>query len=1746
MAFLLYKRLWRGCDGCAGLGGDGLEVGGGLPHIKVMTWAQDMLRVRGWSVAAWAVALVLVSGEGWAQSGSFPLLSLGAGDVGAMQTAFATQWLLFSKNAAGTGGAALFYITLAAALIGAILIVVNKKYQDLATFGSWFILLLCLVFAPYNSRLLFYPVAGNSCNVNPVTVGIGGTITAGDVCGFTPQVVALHVGSTVSLLLKTTFTSMNLSDGVQNMVDMMNLRNNPSLSGQSPQASLDALKAFQDDAACGGKNAIPMPKDLYQAPTADGVTPPVAPPAAGEAFVTAKDVRSDFFKHLMMADGGSSATYPPAMKLYRSIPAGWEQAGVVGAYLQGISNILYASGIRTPDGSNGGKYVITQAGTANGSIMPLKEAVDKIFEQFNQGNGGTDYMPSSIAFLFADGDNPSSNGALNGRRALERQYKGANVLKAVFCGRSSTSSNTRSGKNPCDTSAGMTKFDALGIDNMPVGVERFQRIGGTINRNGILTGGQVSAVGNTCADKSDAAFRKIMGNAIWADNACPGFKSVVEAMADPGKRAQLPEIVKNVTGAVGCMNNPKVAEMLKSLTKLIDAPGGRPEGVVQFMMQNHLEAAQKAAATQQQTQAGQTTGGPRSFNPTDMKAGILGSIGGGVFGWFAGMVSDIMMALGLLFAGPLAVMALTIIQSLVKLALMTMIIVTPLVFIAGVLMPAQAMGMLFVVVVGTFVLSMVPATFHIINFLVDVLSATFNTQDMWQSYVNTGAVLWGAAFMYFNIVGLTMFIMFKLGDPGNLSKLSGLDGVAQKLAKTSAAVMAAAVLPLVAAGAGAAGAAMGGKTGAVLGAAGKLAKAKSGVGGLMDAIKNGEAMSTVPVNPKAKEEDVGDGKQISDDMQKSLDGMFGDDEESKRRYLDASPEQQAAISEALAFGSTAKEGDVLGGNGEFGGMTARYTNQRWELRGGAQADGTMAVGGDGRTVLPGGNAGAPGRPLPDGLQVIAGGGGVAQVLGAVQVAGGRLDSIGELTKAGNVDRVESIGTLGAGSVAASREGQTEEERERGVQRTQLEGGRLDQAGRPAEGGEGPTPPVAGPVDTEKKPAVETPKLMADLVAYKQAKIAEFKDHPAAVAAMNNATPEQVKQMQAGDAKMYIDGDKAEILATNEANYRNTNAQIDKASVLMQQDKDPYMKQMHATFNEGIKGITEAIKDGLGGLSVETAAKKLQEQDDPGSVSIGRSMLSGFMGGIKALGGAGAIPYLGPILKEAVNEFYQAPQRVRADRMKYRETHGGAAGNFASEWWNSTSMNADATRQKYFEAELGSINGAVKYRTAGSGAATVSSAFEGARVNANNLVLGHQGKLMAQLTSQLEAGGGVLTANAALLGAKQNFSDVKSALADALKLGIMSGTKEGVTMGAGVAAVAAKKLPDAYGDIWAARKKYHMAVARESQGVNLLSPTETFGALRRLKPGVGEADRAIRQKMIQADAWSQQSLALAARPAAIQQAFARKAQNPTFWNPNLEVGGEEYTDTDGTKKTRYGIKINNAGVLASMAAADATHALMKGQEKAMLNYYSMMTKSAKRIGTAVGDTFLKDANTASYVKRGFDPGDYQIQGMLDSFKGKMGFMGDMRKAEYLLRSMQVAGGDYLGGNFYKKDKAAVEDAVKKMQAGTMSADAAKAAMAGLGTDYFKGIADKFGADMAKNAAELEKALKGVMGHMGGVTAEFGKYESAAKNWAGQVYVAHPETPMKDLKAKKVRGRTSGVGDAENMIKAALEEVLDERE
>lgn len=197
------------------------------------------LTPTGWAMPFGFAAILLVFVLGLAPEASaedisryaFPFLSNSLEQAKVLANAFGTQMLLFT-SAIGAGMPAFTYLAAFATMMGALVLVFMRQFKPSVVF-PWLLCVGLVLFVPLNSRLLFTPINIQQQNTQFLMETQLGVVDAGalknlpvlsrfthngescatnpDGCGFTPQLVAVHLASTFQLIFSDLFRSTEWS-----------------------------------------------------------------------------------------------------------------------------------------------------------------------------------------------------------------------------------------------------------------------------------------------------------------------------------------------------------------------------------------------------------------------------------------------------------------------------------------------------------------------------------------------------------------------------------------------------------------------------------------------------------------------------------------------------------------------------------------------------------------------------------------------------------------------------------------------------------------------------------------------------------------------------------------------------------------------------------------------------------------------------------------------------------------------------------------------------------------------------------------------------------------------------------------------------------------------------------------------------------------------------------------------------------------------------------------------------------------------------------------------------------------------------------------------------------------------------------------------------------------------------------------------------------------------------------------------
>ena len=209
---------------------------------------------------------------------------------------------------------------------------------------------------------------------------------------------------------------------------------------------------------------------------------------------------------------------------------------------------------------------------------------------------------------------------------------------------------------------------------------------------------------------------------------------------------------------------------------------------------------------------------------------IVGQIGGPL-GEMATKLTVFGIEVLSMFAGAEAIVYIEFLALMLKMALFGILMITPVAFLIGLLVPGYARGIIILTVAVPTVLALVPMTLTLVNVMLHLVWNQFASPDDTMRAI----FLCAASGIYTSVVGITLWLMFKIGDPAsaiaNMAKLdSAAGGIADKgvdaTKKVAMAGATVAALPAI----GAAGASL-------IGAA-KIGSKAIAEQGLMGAVMN--------------------------------------------------------------------------------------------------------------------------------------------------------------------------------------------------------------------------------------------------------------------------------------------------------------------------------------------------------------------------------------------------------------------------------------------------------------------------------------------------------------------------------------------------------------------------------------------------------------------------------------------------------------------------------------------------------------------------------------------------------------------------------------------------------------------------------------------------------------------------------------------------------------------------------------------
>lgn len=728
---------------------------------------------------------------------SFPDFGPFETQVRYLEAGFGIAQQFFNQAAGVDGGGALQYLALTAALIGFIMVVLQKKNHALGVLIPWLVIVFIMLAGPYNSKLLFVSAKNNDASVagGQLSSLVPGGFIAPDQVGFTPQILSIHVMSTLHRLFYDFFSERNIENYIDANIAQAKFNNGTSLTlGDS------SYKALKDAEAC-----VQPESPATNAPT-NSATSNVAP----QTFNTAiNDIINQGFR----ADFNGTVRLPII-----ALPSTIEE--VNGSAATYISNINTIADNVLPSGSFELANLQTPAS--------LTTLVNQIFTDPNSAivkeyNGSTRASPRHLAYFVAPSANIQNSVAAKSRAdglvlgdAMEmRIMRNSDLFKKL----SGTLSET--------------PVSQAGVVGGNAGVSIEERIEN-----------QVVTVINNCEDQLTHARKGVIRDALNRGGIDSGLIDLLQDSFENEtslSAEQIQPFTQSSHGPTklianryiksdlpGHDNNPQVATAAL-LNQILDNS-----------VRNHQAGLQNTAVT-----------GPNQANAFDSRLANNSNgvtVVNGVSRAFAGLTKPVIQLLSP-FILAFSVIVLEMMKVIIDIAITGVIIVTPLAFLMGLIVPGYALGVMILMTLCVLVLKMVPVTFTIVDAifsimynLLEVNQGTFSekvAQDGFFSAILQAGIgiflptfeqtllLFAAAGVYTSLVGLSLFILFKIGDPSSVSQLAAIDNAAKQTAALAAKV------GLVAAG----GAAIAAKGAIASGAATKGAQA-AGNAAAKDALNN--------------------------------------------------------------------------------------------------------------------------------------------------------------------------------------------------------------------------------------------------------------------------------------------------------------------------------------------------------------------------------------------------------------------------------------------------------------------------------------------------------------------------------------------------------------------------------------------------------------------------------------------------------------------------------------------------------------------------------------------------------------------------------------------------------------------------------------------------------------------------------------------------------------------------------------------
>ncbi|RYD50536.1 MAG: hypothetical protein EOP52_13920 [Sphingobacteriales bacterium] len=776
-----------------------------------------------------------------------------------------------------------------AAMVGALLIIFFPKYQKMPVIATWLLLVVISLFVPVGSKLMFQPLKADSVEMigfnareAPDQDGVTACSEKPQGCGFAPQLLAVHIGSVMQTITSDIFRSkawaglierqtaatelytmtgaFNLGAGWIGMsrdfkaagceMDLTNILSKTYTAEESETATpmtlaaafsgLEASLNDKDGNFSTVPNYVLLPSDKTNADALKWDEPSIVKYEAGikqlcEIFCDAEHRDSEVRLEVAAGGGSTASTISVANALTEMTNNGLFDVSVPRYVFSGTSKGLKVGpgAFIAPMGAAGSEvgedFLNTRRCFVSGvqSNMWTDPSVQRRVQECLVNYKTTYNKPQEIAdtyrFIydrFVVAKDPEQSDLTNNWQGVARLLAGQQY--EAF-------RNMPVGIATLTPQAGTADF---GPSAFPIPAIKSVERGMSCR----LMGEQIvdHAIQALKAKQKPNTFDKLIGildgssvGTVFDRVPSQGSFLVSDMTSIAGLKASDPEL-NNLVELMAI----RMSEATRGVNQKMLAAGDK-ELIMRAAMVNSLLDLMMRVTTQatglNYGMGANAAEDGRRVEPKLVGSETLTEWGGGL----AFNLGKILAMVGAFFTGPLAAAFIQFLTVLVDFTLMVLITITPLLFIFGLLIPTAAAGVMTIAVMSVLILKFVPITLIILNgvggMVYDLLPASVGANA---GFTRDLLVL-AMGGLYMNLVGLTFFLMFKLGDPSAfLGRLTALDGSAKQLAERGIA----AAITVASAAAVATTGLLGGAAGALLGAGGgRITKAANAVA---DASKN--------------------------------------------------------------------------------------------------------------------------------------------------------------------------------------------------------------------------------------------------------------------------------------------------------------------------------------------------------------------------------------------------------------------------------------------------------------------------------------------------------------------------------------------------------------------------------------------------------------------------------------------------------------------------------------------------------------------------------------------------------------------------------------------------------------------------------------------------------------------------------------------------------------------------------------------